>query len=71
MNRPFAVGGLHHGRHRKRRQRPKHRKHRTNTVRRLAIILPAPPDDPEKYTYIDRQLPYLAVIMVIGSVAAT
>ena len=31
-------------------------------------VLPAPPDDSEKYTYLDRDLPYLATILIIGSV---
>jgi cellulose synthase (UDP-forming) len=38
---------------------------------RVRIILPAPPDDTEKYSYIDRQLPYLAIVMMIGFVSAT
>ena len=38
---------------------------------RVRIVLPEPPSDTEKYAYIDRQLPYLAVIMVIGFCCAT
>ena len=34
-------------------------------------VLPDPPNDEEKYTYIDRQLPYLAAVMTLGFVAAT
>jgi cellulose synthase (UDP-forming) len=30
-------------------------------------VLPAPPDDDEKYAYLFRNLPYLATILVIGS----
>jgi cellulose synthase/poly-beta-1,6-N-acetylglucosamine synthase-like glycosyltransferase len=40
----------------------------TTRLRRPAsIVLPAPPDDDEKYAYIFRNLPYLATILVIGS----
>lgn len=38
---------------------------------RVRLVLPEPPSDKEKYSYIDRQLPYLSVLMVIGFVAAT
>jgi cellulose synthase (UDP-forming) len=37
-------------------------------LRRAAgMVLPAPPDDAEKYSYVARDLPYLATILVIGS----
>jgi cellulose synthase (UDP-forming) len=35
--------------------------------RQTCLVLPAPPDDVEKYLYIDRNLPYLATILVIGA----
>lgn len=70
MNSLFVVGGPR-GKHRKRRQGAKHRKRGRDVWQAPGMVLPDPPDDIEKYTYIDRQLPYLAVIMVIGSVAAT
>jgi cellulose synthase (UDP-forming) len=35
--------------------------------RQTCLVLPAPPDDAEKYAYIDRNLPYLATILVIGA----
>jgi cellulose synthase (UDP-forming) len=38
---------------------------------RIKIVLPAPPSDTERYIYIDRQLPYLVMIMVIGFTAGT
>ncbi len=31
------------------------------------LVLPLPPDDSEKYCYVDRNLGYLAVILVIGA----
>jgi len=31
------------------------------------LLLPTPPDDTEKYSYIDRDLPYLATILFIGA----
>ena len=34
-------------------------------------VLPEPPNDEEKYTYVDRQLPYLTAVMTLGFVAAT
>lgn len=36
-----------------------------------ALVLPAPPSDDEKYLYIDRKLPYLAVVMTTGFACAT
>jgi cellulose synthase/poly-beta-1,6-N-acetylglucosamine synthase-like glycosyltransferase len=38
-----------------RRREPKH------------LVLPAPPDDEEKYSYVQRNLPYLTTILVIGA----
>ena len=38
---------------------------------RIRIVLPEPPSDAEKYIYIDRQLPYLVMIMAIGFSAGT
>ena len=35
------------------------------------LVLPERPNDTEKYTYIERHLPYLAAVMTIGFVAAT
>jgi cellulose synthase (UDP-forming) len=35
--------------------------------RRSKLVLPAPPDDIEKYIYLDRQLFYLATSLVIGA----
>jgi cellulose synthase (UDP-forming) len=35
--------------------------------RPASLVLPAPPDDDEKYCYIFRNLPYLATVLVIGS----
>jgi cellulose synthase/poly-beta-1,6-N-acetylglucosamine synthase-like glycosyltransferase len=35
--------------------------------RRSKLVLPAPPDDLEKYLYLDRQLFYLATSLVIGA----
>ena len=35
------------------------------------MVLPPPPDDREKYSYIDRQLPYLTLVMIIGFTTAT
>ena len=34
----------------------------------LAWCLPRPPDDDEKYLYIQRNLPYLTTVILIGSV---
>ena len=42
----------------------------TAPVRRHAsarLVLPRPPDDDEKYAYIQRNLPYLTTILVIGA----
>lgn len=47
------------------------RKRRHARQRCPQIVLPAPPDDTEKYSYIDRQLPYLATVMMIGFLSAT
>jgi cellulose synthase (UDP-forming) len=44
---------------------------RPRGLHRVRLVLPEPPSDREKYCYIDRQLPYLSVLMVIGFVAAT
>ncbi len=38
---------------------------------RFKLVLPMPPNDLEKYAYIDRQLPYLTMSMVVGFTAAT
>ncbi len=35
---------------------------------RHAVVLPEPPDDEEKYSYIQRNLPYLTTVILIGSV---
>jgi cellulose synthase (UDP-forming) len=35
------------------------------------LVVPSPPDDAEKLSYVDRQLPYIAIIMTIGFLAAT
>ena len=35
--------------------------------RPASAVLPHPPDDAEKYSYADRNLPYLATILVIGA----
>jgi cellulose synthase (UDP-forming) len=35
--------------------------------RRSKLVLPAPPDDQEKYIYLDRKLFYLATALVIGA----
>jgi cellulose synthase (UDP-forming) len=51
--------------------RPRTRPGRHARQRLPQIILPAPPDKREKYSYIDRQLPYLATVMTIGFVSAT
>jgi cellulose synthase (UDP-forming) len=32
-----------------------------------SLVLPAPPDDDEKYAYVQRSLPYLTTILVIGA----
>jgi cellulose synthase (UDP-forming) len=34
---------------------------------RFRLVLPKPPDDDEKHSYIDRNLSYLATILIIGS----
>jgi cellulose synthase (UDP-forming) len=31
------------------------------------LVLPSPPDDTEKYGYVDRDLPYLATVLFIGA----
>jgi cellulose synthase/poly-beta-1,6-N-acetylglucosamine synthase-like glycosyltransferase len=43
--------------------------HRRRAAAQL-MVLPAPPDDQEKYVYAHRHLPYLAVLLAICSVAA-
>jgi cellulose synthase (UDP-forming) len=50
----------------KRYYRGSHRRSPTET-----IVLPAPPDDQEKYRYVERHLPYLAVVLVICFLAST
>ena len=35
--------------------------------RQAGLVLPEPPDDEEKYAYIQRDLPYLATVLVIGA----
>ena len=35
------------------------------------LVLPQPPDDKEKYSYVDRNLPYLAIVLVIGASCLT
>ncbi len=35
--------------------------------RQVTLVLPARPDDDEKYSYIDRNLPYLTTALVIGA----
>jgi cellulose synthase (UDP-forming) len=34
---------------------------------RSGLVLPAPPDDQEKYSYVERNLPYLATVLAIGA----
>jgi cellulose synthase (UDP-forming) len=34
-----------------------------------ALVLPATPDEDEKYSYVDRNLPYLATALVVGAVS--
>ena len=38
---------------------------------RIQPVLPEAPNDLEKYTYVDRELPYLTAVMTLGFVAAT
>jgi cellulose synthase (UDP-forming) len=35
--------------------------------RQASLVLPGPPDDEEKYAYVQRNLPYLGTVLVIGS----
>ena len=35
------------------------------------LVIPEPPDDEEKYSYIQRNLPYLTIILVIGASCLT
>jgi cellulose synthase (UDP-forming) len=35
--------------------------------RRACLVLPSPPDDEEKHGYVDRDLPYLTTVLVIGA----
>ncbi len=42
-----------------------------STAPPLTLVLPSPPSDSEKYSYIERNLVYLAVVMVAGFIAAT
>jgi len=45
-----------------------HRPAGADALRRPSgLLLPTPPDDTEKYSYIDRDLPYLATILFIGA----
>ncbi len=44
---------------------------RDGVLTRDGIVLPPPPNDREKYSYVERRLPYLAVTMSIGFVTAT
>ncbi len=39
--------------------------------RERGVVLPAPPDDAEKLGYIDRDLPYLLTLLLIGSACLT
>ena len=39
--------------------------------RQPGLVLPAPPGDEEKYSYIERNLPLLATMLVIGAVCLT
>ena len=32
------------------------------------LLLPQPPDDTEKYSYVQRNLPYLTAVILLGSV---
>jgi cellulose synthase (UDP-forming) len=36
--------------------------------RQSGLVLPRPPDDEEKYAYIQRNLPYLTTVLIIGAV---
>ncbi len=38
---------------------------------RAALVLPAPPDDQEKYGYLERDLAYLATVLIIGACCLT
>jgi cellulose synthase/poly-beta-1,6-N-acetylglucosamine synthase-like glycosyltransferase len=38
---------------------------------RYRLVLPAPPDDHEKYAYINRNLGYLVVVVTLGFITAT
>jgi len=35
--------------------------------RQTSLVLPGPPDDEEKYAYIQRNLPYLTTVLIIGA----
>jgi cellulose synthase (UDP-forming) len=35
--------------------------------RQTSLVLPEPPDDEEKYAYIQRNLPYLTTVLIIGA----
>jgi cellulose synthase (UDP-forming) len=35
--------------------------------RQTSLVLPRPPDDEEKYAYIQRNLPYLTTVLIIGA----
>jgi len=67
----YALINRSRDRVRKRWTRGRHRRTGHGTAPTAGCVLPGPPDDAEKYTYIDRQLPYLASVMLLGSLAAT
>ena len=35
------------------------------------LVVPQPPDDDEKYSYVQRNLPYLTLVLVIGASCLT
>lgn len=47
------------------------RRNRRSLRARPEIVLPAAPDNNEKYLYIQRRLPYLVIVMVSGFLAST
>jgi hypothetical protein len=36
-----------------------------------SLTLPPPPDDNEKYAYIDRNLPYLTITLIVSAACLT
>jgi cellulose synthase/poly-beta-1,6-N-acetylglucosamine synthase-like glycosyltransferase len=40
-------------------------------VGQARLVLPRPPDDDEKYSYIQRNLPYLTIVLVVGASCLT